>query len=56
MDGWSPTFPISSWRNGFLGAIPMAIEQYGRYIEQVARWLLDHQKRVREDTDTTSAG
>jgi uncharacterized protein YutE (UPF0331/DUF86 family) len=25
-------------------AIPMAIEQYGRYVEQVARWLLDRQK------------
>jgi uncharacterized protein YutE (UPF0331/DUF86 family) len=28
----------------FLAAIPMAIEQYGRYIEQVARWLLERQK------------
>jgi uncharacterized protein YutE (UPF0331/DUF86 family) len=25
----------------FLEAIPMAIGQYGQYIEQVARWLLD---------------
>jgi uncharacterized protein YutE (UPF0331/DUF86 family) len=28
----------------FLGAIPMVIEQYGRYVEQVARWLLERQK------------
>lgn len=25
-------------------AIPAAIEQYGRYVEQVARWLLERQK------------
>lgn len=28
----------------FIEAIPIAIEQYGRYVEQVARWLLEHQK------------
>jgi uncharacterized protein YutE (UPF0331/DUF86 family) len=25
-------------------AIPAAIEKYGRYVEQVARWLLERQK------------
>jgi uncharacterized protein YutE (UPF0331/DUF86 family) len=40
----------------FLQAIPMAIEQYGRYVEQVARWLLNRQERVREDVDTPPAG
>jgi len=25
-------------------AVPVAIEQYGRYVEQVARWLLERQK------------
>jgi len=25
-------------------AVPMAIEQYGRYVEEVARWLLERQK------------
>ena len=29
--------------NRVAAAVPMAIEQYGRYVEQVARWLLDRQ-------------
>jgi hypothetical protein len=27
----------------FLAAIPLTIEQYGRYVRQVAQWLLDRQ-------------
>jgi hypothetical protein len=28
----------------FLEAIPMALDQYRQYIDQVARWLLDRQR------------
>jgi uncharacterized protein YutE (UPF0331/DUF86 family) len=31
-------------RRRVVEAIPAAIEQYGLYVEQVARWLLDRQK------------
>jgi uncharacterized protein YutE (UPF0331/DUF86 family) len=40
----------------FLDAIPMTIEQYGRYVEQVARWLLDRQARARPNVDAPPAG
>jgi uncharacterized protein YutE (UPF0331/DUF86 family) len=31
-------------RRRIVEAIPAAREQYGLYVEQVARWLLDRQK------------
>jgi uncharacterized protein YutE (UPF0331/DUF86 family) len=31
----------------FLETIPMAIDQYGQYIEQVARWLLERENQAR---------